>query len=109
MNYILLALLLSLYFFWINTQIYLSTDVMAINKIVDRIHDSDFVNQTIYYLETNHHIASIHMILTTILIDITIVGVMVYSLWSDNFRAPILLLVGIILRQICQFINRLPI
>ena len=109
MNYILLMILMFLYFFWINTQTYLSTDMSTNCTIKDRIHDSELVYLFGSYLKNNTHVIKFHIGLTTFLLDVNIVGVMASCIWRNNFQAPLLLVAGVILRQTCQFINRLPI
>jgi hypothetical protein len=109
MNYKFYGLLILFYCFWIQSQILLSTNMRTNDKIIDRIHNSEFVNRTINYLEKNNNTAKFHIALTTFLIDSTLIGTLIQSIWTNNLRLPIVYLISITLRQICQFINRLPI
>lgn len=106
-NIWLYFLLFVLYFFWIQTQTWLST-VQSNNAIKDRIHDSKLVNQTIHFLTKNKNISSILIASTTFLIDSTLTILIIKSLLHNQIRYPIILLLGIILRQFCQYISTLP-
>jgi hypothetical protein len=107
-NYKSYGLLLISYWLWIKSQTWLATDIKTDCGIVDRIHDLDLVNRTTHYLESNRDVAIFHIAFTTFLIDITLLGIMFYSAVMNRLRFPIIYLNGILLRQICQFINRLP-
>ncbi len=109
MNYKLLFITFVLYAFWIPSQTFLSTDIRTENKIIDRIHDSETFVYILNYLEENSHVARFNIALTTFLIDITIFSVMAWSILYNYPRPVVLFFIGITLRQVCQFINRLPI
>ncbi len=109
MNYKRLGLLIFLYFLWIKSQTLLSSNIVSKNEIIDQIHKSELVENIIDYLEKNIHIARFHIALTTFLIDITLIIIILKSIWLNDYKFPIIYIIGIILRQICQFINQLPI
>jgi hypothetical protein len=108
MNYKLCGLLLLFYYFWLQSQLFLATDVIPNGTLVDRIHDSEIVNWITSYLENNKAMATFHLTLTTFLIDITIISVIGNSIWTHNLKVPLLFIGGIALRQVCQVINKLP-
>ena len=105
---------ISLYAFWVLTQKYLSTDTSAKKNIIDRLHDSYYVSIINRYLLDNINAARFHIALTTFLIDANVVGVFAMCIFGydtgmyDRIKPIFLILTGIVLRQICQFINRLP-
>jgi len=108
-NYKLCGFLLMFYYFWIQSQMFLVTDILPMDKIIDRLHDSEFVTWIVAYLKENNSVAIFYIALTTFLIDVTIIWVISTTIWTNNWRFITIYFVGIVLRQICQFINKLPI
>jgi hypothetical protein len=109
LNYKLVCSLFIFYYFWIQSQLFLATDVIPNGTIVDRVHDLSIINQITTYLEQNQAMTMFHITLTTFLIDVTIIWVMTHSVLTHNIRSPLLFASGIVLRQFCQVINKLPI
>lgn len=94
---------------WHLTQIYLSNDIETKDRIVDRVHDSYMFTTINRYLHDNHRIAKYNFILSSFLIDIN-VGYMIWQFFTTYDVTPaIIFLTGVSLRQLCQYINRLPI
>jgi len=97
-----------LYFFWSYTQKYLSSERPATQGIIDKMHDSDLVCKLNVYLSNHPTFAKLNIILTTLLLDINIVYVILSSIINDDSRPIFLIVFGIISRQLCQFVNKLP-
>jgi hypothetical protein len=100
--------MITFYFFWTWTQKFISNDTKAKFKIIDRLHDSFIVKKLNALLVNNINFAKFNLVLTTLLIDFNIMYVIINSLINYNIKPLFLILTGIILRQICQFMNRLP-
>jgi len=104
-----------LYSFWIKSQNYLATDLSADGRIIDRIHESYYVNEINQYLHEHPNITNFHLALSTFLIDINIIIVFAICIFGykidekKRFRPVFLTFMGVIWRQICQFNNKLPI
>lgn len=113
MNYFkrigLLFVLLIFNSFWNYSQTFLSGDHTPSNILLDRIHDSHFVTGIINYMSNNKYFTDFNLILTTFLLDATIIIMMGLSLWRLDMRVPTMMISGIVLRQICQPIVKLPI
>lgn len=109
MNYIICGFLLMFYYFWIWSQLMLASDTIPTGIIVDRLHDSEFVMSITTYLRENNSTARFHIGLTTFLIDASVILVGIISFYTYNWKCIIIYVGGIILRQLCQFINKLPI
>lgn len=96
------------YIFWITTQRILGLDVISQHRVIDRMHN--FVRPINDYLRNNPHIMRYNFILSSLLIDINVSYVVLkYLLLDDDTRTITLLFSGFVLRQICQYTNRLPI
>lgn len=96
------------YIFWITTQKLLGQDIISDNCIIDRSHS--LVAQINAYLRANPVVMRYNFILSSLLIDINVVYVVAkYLLLDADNRTITLLFSGFVLRQICQYINRLPI
>jgi len=105
LNIILLGLV---YVFWLATQKFLEYDNHDNSRIIDRMHDSYLFSKIHHYLLNRKYLSTILMSLTTLMIDLNVIY-FTYDFLINNNRQPILLLViGVGLRQMCQFINRLP-
>lgn len=98
--------LIAAYIFWIATQKILAMDTVNPTTIVDRMHQLfDPVNT---YLRTNQDIMRYNFILSSLLIDINLCYISLKFLLGDDVKTMTLLFSGFVLRQICQYINRLP-
>jgi hypothetical protein len=96
------------YIFWITTQRILGLDAISQNSVIDRMHN--LVRPINNYLRSNPKFMKYNFILSSLLIDINVSYVVIkYLLLDDDTRTITLLFSGFILRQICQYINRLPI
>ncbi|QKF94172.1 hypothetical protein QKU48_gp0714 [Fadolivirus algeromassiliense] len=103
-----LLLFLFLHIFWNATQTFLENDLHNNTVIIDRLHSSNIVINIQNYLINNKQIMDMCFIITTLLIDLH-VFYFVYDFFANNNIKPMYLLVGgILLRQLCQYINRLP-
>lgn len=103
------GLLILLYIFWNKTQKFFSTDVEAKNLIIDRIHNLSFIKKINQFLRKNEVITKYNFILTSLLIDINVLYLVYDFLANDNHKPIFILMGGLVARQLCQFINRLPI
>ena len=104
-NIILLALI---YFFWIATQKFLEYDNHDNSRIIDRIHDCHLSQKIHNYLFNRKKLSAFLIFFTTLMIDVNVIY-FTYDFLINNNRKPMLLLMTAVgLRQICQFINRLP-
>ena len=105
-----LFLLLTAYFLWHLSQQFLSTDVKTEFLIVDRLHDSSFFTMINEYLANNSFIAAANFILTSLLIDMNVLYIAYRYLKTNNFKKTMFILFGgFMCRQLCQYINRLPV
>lgn len=98
-----------LYGFWLVSQNILVEDVSVQSAVLDRIHESDLVKYILDHFESNLNHAAFHIGLTTALIDLSLVGVLIGSICRTNVKPIFLICTGIVCRQICQFITKLPI
>jgi hypothetical protein len=103
-----ITIMIMLYFFWNYTQKYLSFERPATQGIIDKMHDSKFICRLNIYLSDHPIFAKLNIILTTLLLDINIVYVILTSIINDDSKPIFLIVFGVILRQLCQFINKLP-
>ena len=95
------------YIFWILTQRILGLEILPHDCIVDRVHQ--FVEPINNYLRKNQNFMRYNFILSSFLIDINILYIVFqYLLTDDNTKTITLLFSGFVLRQICQYINKLP-
>lgn len=101
--------LCGLYVFWIASQYFLRTDIYSNVKIIDRMHDMNIITYANNYLKANHDFAWYCMVITTMMIDFNILYFVYEFIIHDNKKPMIKILFGVILRQFCQYINRLPI
>jgi hypothetical protein len=108
MWYINVFVLLGINILWQYTQKLLSCDIIADGQIVDRIHTCKRVNKIGMFLENNIIFTKYLIILTSLLIDIGVLYVSYEVLFFDNFKLLAEMFTGLMLRQLCQFINRLP-
>jgi len=106
--YFELLSLIGLYFFWMATQKFLSTDIHTKDKIIDRIHDSYIGTAINDFLNNHPQFAKWNIAITTFLIDANMVYIIASGFIYADFRPIYMILCGICLRQLCQFINRLP-
>lgn len=104
-----ILILVVCYTCWIQSQRLLSTDNVIDNKITDRIHSSSLFLSVHKYLKSNPEIARLHTIATSFLIDLNILIMFMNLFYYENYEPIIIFFIGIFLRQICQYINRLPI
>lgn len=101
-------LFLGLYAFWIFSQKFLENDTHNNTHIIDRLHQLDGVSQIHEYLLNHHTITAYCFIITTLMIDLKIIYYVYDFIINRNYRPMHLILLGVILRQFCQYINRLP-
>jgi len=94
---------------WHISQFFLSTDVGTNDKIIDRLHDSVLFSTINNYLHQNLLIVEYNFILTSFLIDINVLYMAWRFIITRNIKPAAILLVGITIRQLCQYINRLPV
>lgn len=107
--YKLLISTLILYAFWLQSQYLLASDIIpGENKIIDRVHNSDLIKSITDDWIQNPSKSRFHIAMSTFLIDITLCGVLIWSIFHNHPRPIFLFMTGIIIRQICQFINKLP-
>ncbi|XWV26311.1 hypothetical protein QJ857_gp0763 [Tupanvirus soda lake] len=104
-----IVVLVFIYLFWHVTQKFLSTDVEAKDSIVDRLHDTNTITILNNYLSENPKDAAFHFIISSLLIDINITYIAYMYLKKNKFKPIFILFAGLALRQLCQYINRLPI
>jgi hypothetical protein len=98
-----------LYIFWIITQYFLENDIHPNNKkIIDRTHNFCIFRIFHKFLCEHKNVSNIIIIFTSLLIDINVIYFACDFMINNNTKPILLLIVGIILRQICQCINRLP-
>ncbi|XWV25055.1 hypothetical protein QJ856_gp0722 [Tupanvirus deep ocean] len=101
--------LIIIYSFWHLTQKFLSTDIKANNSIVDRLHNSNIITSLNKYLFDNLNNTAFHFILSSLLIDVNIAYISYKYIKENKFKPIFILFTGLALRQLCQYINRLPI
>ena len=96
------------YVFWITTQKILGLDTISQNSVIDRMHL--LVTPINNFLRRNPNFMKYNFILSSLLIDLNVIYIMLkYLLIDDDTRTITLFFSGFILRQICQYINRLPV
>ena len=103
-----LFVIISALVIWHLSQIFISSAVNTDNRMIDRLHDLSVIRSMNKYLKDNIDITKFHFILTSLLIDINGTYIALKFLYSNDYKPTIILLGGIILRQICQFINSSP-
>lgn len=91
---------------WHSTQTLLMSDIIANQKIIDRSHDFFFFIHN--FMKEHTEFTRYNFILTSLLIDVNVVYICIKYLMGGNGRSIFIFFVGLILRQICQFTNRLP-
>jgi len=99
------------YLFWHFTQIFLehdNDDNVNNDKIVDRLHNSIILSKLHNYLLNNMYITKLLIIVTTLMIDINMIYFFLEFIINNKIKPIVLLIGGVILRQLCQYINRLP-
>lgn len=101
--------LILVYIIWHQTQIFLSTNITAPNSIVDKLHDSNIFSLINLFLSENIAFTKYNFILSSMLIDISAIYIIINYLRADNSKTLFIFFFGLILRQLCQFINRLPV
>lgn len=97
-----------LYIFWCLTQKFFETDAYNTTKIIDRIHSNKFMSNIHKYLLENEDITNYCLIITTLMIDLNVIYYVYDFVFNNNHRPMYLLIIGVLLRQLCQYINRLP-
>jgi hypothetical protein len=100
-----------LYTFWYFTQTFLQHDTHNERNngvIVDRIHNLPIFIMAHNYLLKNEHIAKFMIMFTTLLIDINSVYFFANFILYHDIKPIALLIMGVVLRQMCQYMNRLP-
>lgn len=103
-----LILILSLYIFWLSTQKFFETDIYTKDKIIDRLHNTELLNYFHNYLKHNYEFTRFLFILTTLMIDINTLYFVFKFLFFGKHRPIYLLIGGVVLRQLCQYMTRLP-
>ena len=96
------------YQFWFITQGFLETDSYSNTTIIDRTHTFipfQYINEL---LNGNIYFAKFSIMITTLMIDINIVYYFYRFLFHNEKKTILILMCGTILRQLCQYINRLP-
>ena len=102
------CLLSGLYAFWVLTQKFLETDAHNTTKIIDRIHSNEFMYKVHKYLLKNKLFTKYCLIITTLMIDLAVIYYGYDFIINNNHRPMSLVIIGVLLRQLCQYINRLP-
>ena len=103
-----IVLLIGFYIFWQWSQHFLSSDIVTKDKIVDRVHSLPIILEINEYLHNHPFVMKCNLILSSMLIDFNLVIILIMSLWRQKLKPIQILFVGLALRQLCQFINRLP-
>lgn len=103
-----IVLLILCYGFWILTQSYLENDIYYDNKIYDRIHENNFMANIHGFLNDHELVSTVFIIITTLMLDITIACCCIYQLLNVNIKPFVIIFAGVVLRQLCQFMNKLP-
>lgn len=103
-----LIILAFFYCFWIYTQKQLANDHAISGEITDRLHGSHFFIKLHEYLTHNPTIARRHAIATSLLLDLHVGIMLLNAYFYDEYKPVYIFFIGIVLRQFCQFINRLP-
>jgi len=106
MPYIKIIYALLAYSFWIMSQTILGSDIVPECGIVDRLHH--FVQPVNSYLHQNLDVTSYGFILSSALIDINMAYLIINYLTTDRSKSFMLLCLGFTLRQISQWLSRLP-
>lgn len=88
------------------SQTILGSDVVPECGIIDRLHN--FVQPINNYLHNNKDITSYGFILSSFLIDINVVNLIVGYLTTNRSKSFVLLCIGFFLRQVSQWLTRLP-
>lgn len=97
-----------LYGFWLITQYSLQHDTNNNNIIIDRVHNFVLFDAIHKYLVNNKNVARWSIIITSLMIDLNLVYFVYDFICNKNIKPIILLVGGVVLRQFCQHINRLP-
>jgi hypothetical protein len=101
-------IILILWAFWTFTQQFLETDIQFNDKIYDRLHNNTVLTQMHDILFENDKLSDFCMMITTFMLDINLIYY-IYTFFKYDEKKPILMLMaGVFLRQICQYVNRLP-
>lgn len=103
-----IGLLVLAFLVWHGTQTFLTYDIESNGQIIDRLHSSKFFSAINSFMKENIDFTNYNLILTSALIDINVIFICLKFLSGNNFKSVFLLFSGLILRQLCQFINRLP-
>ncbi len=104
-----IGLTIILYGFWHYTQKFLEQNNNTNNNVIDKLHNSKFLSSIHNYLFQNKYITKILTIITTFMIDANLIYFFMDFIFNNNIRPIILLFGGVFLRQICQYINILPV
>ncbi len=104
-----IGLTIILYGFWHITQKFLEHDNdTSNNNIVDRLHNSVSLTLIHDYLLNNKDITKILIMVTSLMIDINLIYFFLDFIFNNKIKPIVLLFAGVFLRQLCQYINRLP-
>lgn len=98
------------FFMWHTTQNFLSSDVQTENEIIDRVHDSVIFSGINSYMYIHYDFVRYNLLFSSLLIDLSVAYTSFkYLLYGNNFRTIFIMIAGFMIRQLCQYINRLPI
>lgn len=78
------------------------------NNVDDRLLNSKLVLIINEYLHKNLWLVGYLFIITSLMIDVGAVIILLKFLFLNEYKTPLILLVGIILRQLCQITTKLP-
>jgi hypothetical protein len=107
--YIKILILVLAFYSWHLSQEYLSASDDTNFEIIDRLHDSTFFSKINHFLWENPDHTKYHFILSSLLIDVNVMYLVYNYFRTNNLKTMLVLFTGLICRQFCQYINRLPI
>ena len=103
--------LVIVYGLWHMSQVFIESGSVSECEIIDNVHDFYIFRMINVYLNHNIIFTTCNFVLTSFLIDINIIYVVCCYLHNYNKmsrRTIIILILGVLLRQLCQYANRLP-
>lgn len=104
-----IILVLFFYVFWYTSQILLSVESGTTKDVIDKLHESEFIYKINDYLYDHPQITKFNLILSSLLIDLMVIYIIWEYLVGQSSKTIIIFFTGLICRQVCQYINRLPI
>jgi hypothetical protein len=96
-----------------NTENMVSTETIITNSLVafgveDRLLNSKFILKINKYLHDNLYIGGYLFIITSLMIDVGAIIILLKFIFLNEYETPLVLLIGILLRQLCQLTTKLP-